>query len=244
MEQFIACSEPADVARMLEPQCMGRLLVTGRTLHEELAPYVALVCFQTWNGLVADVAVQAHYAEILDASDPATLLERRAWLQQVDAETLSAQWRQVAVNRLVQRSSLDGVDLFSALKRAYLASQVPSLMQLPAVVCWMHLLGAIEEQDQAEAKRLMAEALEPLARGTTERNLIWRLQAAHFVDALPALAGCLVGAGVDAGELHAWLETTAAKLADNPSLGRYGPAGDPYHVRSKHLRAILLKSFR
>ena len=52
----------------------------------------------------------------------------REWLVSVDNSTQFGQWRtQTAVARLMTGVSLDGGDLFAAVKRAFLASQVPRL---------------------------------------------------------------------------------------------------------------------
>ena len=59
--------------------------------------------------------------------------------------------------------SMDGTDLFAAVKRAFLASQVPVLAKNEHVVLWMHVLGALEEQDPIQSKLLAAEAWEALA---------------------------------------------------------------------------------
>eukprot|EP00435_Cladocopium_sp_Y103_P000272 s4626_g1.t1 len=67
------------------------------------------------------------------------------------------------VARLMTGVSLDGTDVFAAVKRAFLASQVPSLAKNESVVKWMHVLGALEEQDPLQSKLLAAEAWEALA---------------------------------------------------------------------------------
>lgn len=236
-----------EIASRLYPADLRMLSSASDALRGALAPELVHRCRALWEGLVPVPAVRAHYAEILGVHEPAQLLERRGWLLAKSSATLHSQWREMAVARLMQCSEVDGTDLFCALKRAHLASQVPELAEQPGVICWMHVLGALEEQDPIQAKLLARDALGSLASSTTEANLVWMVQAAHFVDALPEFScWMMAAAGQDAGALcpdaHTlvtWLEALLARLVEEPLFGRYGPPGDPYQVRPRHLRAAL-----
>mmetsp|Transcript_52524 Transcript_52524/g.139937 ORF Transcript_52524/g.139937 Transcript_52524/m.139937 type:complete len:253 (+) Transcript_52524:951-1709(+) len=191
----------------------------------------------------AGAGARLHYAEVLGegAEGAAVLLHRRRWLLEVDEATRFSQWRtETAVARLMNGVSVDAGDLFAALKRAFLASQVACLADGKGVAQWMHVLGAVEEQDPVQARALAGEAWRALAPALAEETLIWAVQTAHFVEALPELAGWLLVAGGPSEErLRGWLRRLEARLRKEPLLGRYGPAGDSSQVRARHLAQIL-----
>mmetsp|Transcript_63449 Transcript_63449/g.185513 ORF Transcript_63449/g.185513 Transcript_63449/m.185513 type:complete len:151 (-) Transcript_63449:15-467(-) len=136
--------------------------------------------------------------------------------------------------------TLDGSDLFSALKRSFLASQVPALAEAPGTVRWMHVLGAAEEQDPVQARALAREAWGALAHKLTQENVLWAAQAAHFADALGGLCGwLLVDGGPGPPELLAWLRGLEGRLQDMPAVGRYGPAGDSSQLRARHVARLV-----
>jgi len=164
----------------------------------------------------------------------------REWLVSVDQTTQFGQWRtQTAVARLMTGVSLDGGDLFAAVKRAFLASQVPRLAGNSAVILWMHVLGALEEQDPIQSKLLACEAWEGLARFD---NFLWVCQTAHFVNAIDEMdRWMLVQGGPSIAELLHWFNVLEQQLQDSPLTGRYGPAGDPSQLRSRHLTKLMQK---
>ena len=83
---------------------------------------------------VPDDAARAHYQELFGTCEVERLLDMRKWLAAVDGATQFGQWRtQTAVARLMTGVALDGRDLFAAVKRAFLASQVPRLAASPQV---------------------------------------------------------------------------------------------------------------
>ena len=140
-------------------------------------------------------AAQMHYRQLFESrvTDGATdsalqLLQKRRLLLKVDQATQFGQWRtQTAVARLMTGVSMDGCDLFSAVKRAFLASQVPLLAKNQHVILWMHVLGALEEQDPIQSKVLAEEAWGSLWEEVDAENdpsvlLLW-LQTVHFVNA-------------------------------------------------------------
>jgi len=222
------------------------------------------------------IAAQAHYLQLFEtetqisqtlddtASVSVHILSMRRLLLQVDEATQFGQWRtQTAVARLMTGVSLDGTDLFAAVKRAYLASQVPALAKNKNVVLWMHVLGALEEQDPIQSKVLAAEAWEALAsqlhdhldhkvRGVKHGNdlipeaafpsllLLW-MQTVHFVNALDDRVEMWVNSNCTARQqlqLYRGLQTLEQHLDQAPMLGRYGPSGDSSQLRSRHIAKI------
>jgi len=240
-ELLIGCHSAA-IAVFLPARCTGSLRAAGRGACAELAPHVTDRCSQALQQAVPDAAARAHYCALLGSPDGAlALLGRRRWLLEVDAATQFSQWRtETAVARLMNGVALDGSDLFSALKRAFLASQVPKLAGSPCVVKWMHVLGAAEEQDPVQAKLLSSEAWGALAHAVTEENVLWAVQAAHFADALEGLSSwLLVSGGPSASELLVWLRRLERRLRDSPAQGRYGPAGDSSQLRARHVAGLV-----
>ncbi|CAE8586322.1 unnamed protein product [Polarella glacialis] len=204
---------------------------------------------------------RCHYQDLLGSTDEATLLRRRKSLLDIDNLTQSVpqfqqaphlklalplldQWRtHTAVARLMNNVPLDGRDLFAALKRVFLASQIKELEESPCVILWMHVLGAVEEQDPVQSKRLAAEAFEALASSITLENIHWPVQAAHFVDAMTVVDEWLPAAsgGPSLSDLADWLHTLMERMQDEPSLGRYGPAGDTMQLRPRHLQQLVTR---
>lgn len=166
------------------------------------------------------------------------LLCRRRWLGTVKEMTQFSQWRaETAVVRLMHGVDLDGKDIFAALRRAFLASQVPVLAKMEGVASWMHVLGAVEEQDPLQAKALAREAWAVLA--VTEESLIWLVQTAHFVDDIQDLRTWFEECGLDLCETRPWLEALKRRLEAAPALGRYGPVGDSSQLRARHLSKAI-----
>ena len=131
--------------------------------NQDATPYLKRRCHAFLQKLVPYTA-QVHYQQLFNSADENQLLCMRQWLVNVDESTQFGQWRtQTAVARLMTGVSMDGTDLFAAVKRAFLASQVPVLAKNEHVVLWMHVLGALEEQDPIQSKLLAAEAWEALA---------------------------------------------------------------------------------
>ena len=161
-----------------------RLRATSRSLCNDAEPHLRLRSRAFLEKMVPDAAARMHYQEIFESSDENSLLLMRQWLVNVDDATRFGQWRtQTAVARLMTGVSMDASDLFAAVKRAYLASQVPCLSNKKHVVLWMHVLGALEEQDPIQSKLMAAEAWEALATEIKEHTVLWVIQSAHFVSA-------------------------------------------------------------
>ncbi|CAK0852824.1 unnamed protein product [Prorocentrum cordatum] len=224
----------------------GRLRATGRELGAQAAPIAAALCREALAATGAGAGARLHYAEVLGegAEGAAVLLHRRRWLLEVDEATRFSQWRtETAVARLMNGVSVDAGDLFAALKRAFLASQVACLADGKGVAQWMHVLGAVEEPTAGPRAGPGAggRGVEGAGAGAGGgETLIWAVQTAHFVEALPELAGWLLVAGGPSEErLRGWLRRLEARLRKEPLLGRYGPAGDSSQVRARHLAQIL-----
>eukprot|EP00931_Biecheleriopsis_adriatica_P122681 TRINITY_DN97692_c0_g1_i1.p1 TRINITY_DN97692_c0_g1~~TRINITY_DN97692_c0_g1_i1.p1 ORF type:complete len:261 (-),score=64.38 TRINITY_DN97692_c0_g1_i1:39-821(-) len=240
----VLLSAQADVVlQCLPDSCVGCLRATGHSLSTELQPHIARRLQSAWQQLVPSAAARSHYEEILGCCEDGLLLYRRRWLVGVDKATQYDQWRTpTAVARLMNGVSLDGGDLFAALKRAFLASQVPELAEHKSVVCWMHVLGAVEEQDPIQSKIFSGEAWEALASQLTQETAHWPLQTAHFVDALGDFEKwLLVENGPSAAKLTQWLEKTAVQMEQSPIFGRYGPAGDSSQLRPRHVARIIAR---
>jgi len=232
----------AILAALLPARLLGSLRVADRTAHSEFTPAATALCRSALDHVVPDAAVREHYRGILGPLDsPMLLMSRRRWLLAVDEATQFSQWRtETAVARLMNGVSMDGGDLFAALKRSFLASQVPNLASSPIVVRWMHVLGAVEEQDPVQAKLLAAEAWTELAGTVDGESLVWVLQAAHFVDSLSDIGSWLLDDGRhEASTLLAWLQALERMLKETPSAGRYGPAGDSSQLRARHVSAVV-----
>jgi len=237
------------IAKYLSLDAQRKLMFVSKALQGELSPYMHQLSVETLYRLVPEPFVRVHYAEMLGVSEPAAILERRGWLVAKGSDTQWQQWQAMSVVRLVQRADIDGSDVFCAVKRAYFASQVPALACLPGVILWMHVLGALEEQDHIQALRLAAEAMRMLVSTTSEENVIWRVQAAHFLEALSDLPTWMcdihigptgeVAPSLDAIVLNSWLEALLARIKVTPTAGRYGPPGDPYQIRARHLQKVL-----
>lgn len=241
-----SCGGPAalpltQIASFLPAGPLAQMRVCSAESRQELAPHVAATCAGLWEDVVEDSLARLHYREVLGASDAMLLLARRRWLCDVDEATKFSQWRtESPVARLMHGVRMDDGDLFSALRRAYLASQVPALAERPGVAEWMHVLGALEEQDPVQAVLLSGEAWRPLAAAMSEQTLLWAVEAFHFVDGLESLAEWLVGEGGMGGpELLTWLTALVQRLEREPTAGRYGPAGDTQQVRARHLAEPL-----
>lgn len=169
MELFLVCLEP--ILQFSEFREIQQMQNSSRCLYRDAKNHLKIRCQSVLKGLPH--AAQMHYHQLFDddcdcsdSSDSSALriLLRRQLLIDVDDATQFGQWRtQTAVARLMTGVSLDGMDVFAAVKRAFLASQVVSLSRKKHVVSWMHVLGALEEQDPLQAKRLAAEAWEALA---------------------------------------------------------------------------------
>eukprot|EP00441_Pelagodinium_beii_P035611 CAMPEP_0197643566 /NCGR_PEP_ID=MMETSP1338-20131121/16838_1 /TAXON_ID=43686 ORGANISM="Pelagodinium beii, Strain RCC1491" /NCGR_SAMPLE_ID=MMETSP1338 /ASSEMBLY_ACC=CAM_ASM_000754 /LENGTH=256 /DNA_ID=CAMNT_0043216831 /DNA_START=46 /DNA_END=813 /DNA_ORIENTATION=+ len=227
----------SSLEQFLSSQSLSRIQESSPNLAAELTPFMNLRRHDEWTVAVSIACARQHFEEILNSDNEGTLLCRRRCLVRVDQGTQLEQWRTpTAVARLMNGVSMDGSDLFAALKRTFLASQVPSFEKLPAVVYWMHVLGAIEEQDPVQSKLLAAEAFSTLASDgqISEGNVHWAVQAAHFVDDLDNFSGwLLVEGGPSVQELTAWLAGLDSCMGASPNLGRYGPAGDTSQLRSR-----------
>mmetsp|Transcript_8382 Transcript_8382/g.15281 ORF Transcript_8382/g.15281 Transcript_8382/m.15281 type:complete len:249 (-) Transcript_8382:121-867(-) len=215
--------------------------VAADRLSQEGYLHLEMRCRAVLHKLVPDANAREHFRKLFGCSDDQTLLYMRQLLVGVDQATQFGQWRtQTAVARLMTGVSLDGGDLFAAVKRAFLASQVPRLANNAAVVLWMHVLGALEEQDPVQSKLLACEAWESLAGEVSKDNFVWVAQTAHFVNALDEVDQWLaVSEGPSSGELLAWFNVLELQLHKAPSLGRYGPAGDSSQLRPRHLAKTL-----
>lgn len=208
------------------------------SMCRDLASCVESICRDLWESAVADDLVRRHYQELLGVSTPMELLCRRRWLNDVVNATQFSQWRtETAVARLMHGVHIDGRDLFAALRRAFLASQVPLLARADSVVNWMHVLGAVEEQDPMQRKVMAGEAWAAMSQVVTEETLIWPVQTAHFVDG--GLKAWFEGSDLDLCELRSWLQGLQSRLEATPALGRYGPAGDSSQVRPRHLSRLI-----
>ena len=207
--------------------CIHNVGAATSRLCEEAQLHVKVRCAAVLRQLVPDRAAREHFRELFGCNDDQSLLCMRKWLVGVDNSTQFGQWRtQTAVARLMTGVSLDGADLFAAVKRAFLASQVPRLASNPAVVLWMHVLGALEEQDPVQSKFLAQEAWEGLAGQVRQENFVWVAQTAHFVNAMDEVDRWMVVAGgPSAAELLAWFNILDKQLLGSPAVGRYGPAG-------------------
>lgn len=171
MELFLVCLEP--ILQFSEFREIQQMQSSSRCLSRDAKNHLKIRCRSVLKGLPH--AAQMHYRQLFDCDDcddcsdssdssAFRILLRRQLLIDVDEATQFGQWRtQTAVARLMTGVSLDGTDVFAAVKRAFLASQVVSLSRKKDVVSWMHVLGALEEQDPLQAKRLAAEAWEALA---------------------------------------------------------------------------------
>ena len=165
MELFLVCLEP--ILQFSEFREVQKMQSSSRCLFRDAKEHLKIRCQSVLKGLPH--AAQVHYRQLFDCDDCSDssafrILLRRQLLIDVDEATQFGQWRtQTAVARLMTGVSLDGTDVFAAVKRAFLASQVLSLSRAKHVVSWMHVLGALEEQDPLQAKRLAAEAWEALA---------------------------------------------------------------------------------
>mmetsp|Transcript_25696 Transcript_25696/g.80099 ORF Transcript_25696/g.80099 Transcript_25696/m.80099 type:complete len:256 (-) Transcript_25696:41-808(-) len=241
-EELLLGCHTAAVVGCLHPRCLGSLRAAGHGASLALTPHTVRLCREALERSVKDSAARVHYREILGTEeDPIAFMCRRRWLLVVDEATRFSQWRtETAVARLMTGVPLDGDDLFAALKRTFLASQVASLADAPGTVRWMHVLGAVEEQDPVQAKVLAREAWGALAHTVTAENVLWAVQAAHFADALGCLCGwLLVDGGPAPARLLAWLRALGERLQDAPAAGRYGPAGDSWQVRARHVATVV-----
>ncbi|CAE8715003.1 unnamed protein product [Polarella glacialis] len=233
-----------EVVRFLSHQAVGFIRTAGVAFREETAPLWTSACHSAFREAVKDPCARCHYQDLLGSTDEATLLRRRKSLLDIDNLTQLDQWRtHTAVARLMNNVPLDGRDLFAALKRVFLASQIKELEESPCVILWMHVLGAVEEQDPVQSKRLAAEAFEALASSITLENIHWPVQAAHFVDAMTVVDEWLPAAsgGPSLSDLADWLHTLMERMQDEPSLGRYGPAGDTMQLRPRHLQQLVTR---
>mmetsp|Transcript_82957 Transcript_82957/g.216169 ORF Transcript_82957/g.216169 Transcript_82957/m.216169 type:complete len:254 (-) Transcript_82957:46-807(-) len=232
------------ISGFLNVQVVGRLRATSRSMGADLALHMETSALQAWES-IAGPLTNAHYQELFGSSQIVKLLCQRRCLYNVNAATQFSQWRtETAVARLMQGVDLDAGDLFSCLRRACLASQLCGLEKTLPVVHWMHVLGAVEEQDPVQAKLLAGEAWRAMAPLVTKQTVLWPVQTAHFVDDLCSLGHWLLRAkdgsgGPDAPELLSWLGALACQLETTPALGRYGPAGDTSQVRARHLTKLM-----
>ena len=163
---------PVHLELILQFLLVGEIqeLRSSRSLSQDAKPYLKRRCHAFLQKLVP-YAAQLHYQQLFNSSDENQLLCMRQLLVNVDESTQFGQWRtQTAVARLMTGVSMDGTDLFAAVKRAFLASQVPVLAKNEHVVLWMHVLGALEEQDPIQSKLLAAEAWEALASQLGEND--------------------------------------------------------------------------
>lgn len=243
MEDLLRGFHTTTVATCLSPPCLGCLRLASRGVRAELNSYIAAICHKALEAAVPAELARDHYREVLGVSEAIAVLSRRRWLQQAIAATTWSQWRtETAVARLMIGVRVDESDLFSALKRAFLASQVPSLANSPGVVRWMNVLGAVEEQDPLLMKLLAREAWEAVIGevGVASQTLLWVVQHAHFVAALDDVGSwLLVKGGPSIEELTGWLQSLKQRLEENPSAGRYGPPGDTSQVRATHVSRIM-----
>ena len=198
--------------------CIHTLRVAASGLWQEADEHVQARCRAILQELVPDKAAREHFRELFGCSNDQALLCMRQWLVSVDSSTQFGQWRtQTAVARLMTGVSLDGADLFAAVKRAFLASQEPRLAGNEAVVLWMHVLGALEEQDPVQSKMLAHEAWESLAGQVRQENFLWVAQTAHFVNAMDEVSSWMVVAGGPTkSELLAWFNFLDKQLQDFP----------------------------
>lgn len=162
MELFPVYLEP--ILQFAEFREIQQMQSASRCLSRDAKKHLKTRCQSVLKDLPH--AAQMHYRQLFDCDDSSAfyILSMRQLLIDVDQATQFGQWRtQTAVARLMTGVSLDGTDVFAAVKRAFLASQVPSLAKNESVVKWMHVLGALEEQDPLQSKLLAAEAWEALA---------------------------------------------------------------------------------
>ncbi|CAE7355940.1 unnamed protein product [Symbiodinium natans] len=232
-----------DFLQYLPLACVHSVKATAQRLAQEGELHVKRRCQRVLEKLVPDHVARDHFRELFGCCDDQHLLCMRQWLVSVDNSTQFSQWRtQTAVARLMTGVSLDGADLFAAVKRAFLASQVPRLAGNPAVILWMHVLGALEEQDPIQSKLLACDAWESLAGQVSQENFIWVAQTAHFVNAIDELDRWMVVAGGPSlTQLLKWFKILEQQLQDSPVSGRYGPAGDSSQLRSRHLAKMMQK---
>lgn len=222
----------------LAPCSACSLAASSAMLHRDLAPSIEQMSRDEWDTLVCDELVRANYREILGTPLPRELVRRRGWLSSVVRTTELSQWQTVSdVLRLMHQVDLDATDLFAALRRTFLASQVAALAENAGVVHWMHILGAVEEQDPLQSKLLAREAW--AAMGVTQESLLWAVQTAHFVDDVIGLGSWFSESGLEPQKLQAWLQALQVELSARPALGRYGPAGDSQQVRPRHLTRLI-----
>mmetsp|Transcript_15862 Transcript_15862/g.55186 ORF Transcript_15862/g.55186 Transcript_15862/m.55186 type:complete len:251 (+) Transcript_15862:37-789(+) len=232
-------------ARCLEPLALGRLRAAGRGVAADLSTHARVIIDEVLTTSVPDPLARLHYEEMFGSCVPGILLRRR-WLLEIDSATQHHQWRaESSVARLMQGVNLDGGDFFCSLRRAYLAAQVPSLAKSVVVVHWMHILGAVEEQDPVQAKWMSQQAWREVASSITAETVLWCVQSAHFIDDLSGLPFWLVVGGEDGrggptrSLLLAWLESLVCKLESRPALGKYGPEGNSSQVRARHLSKVM-----
>lgn len=232
----------AALCSCLAAPCLSAFRVASQGCHCEITPCAVAQSEQELQNTVADEAVRQHYRELLGVDDAIRLLHRRQWLLSVDASTTYAQWRtHTAVARLMNGVPLDGVDLFAALRRAYLASQVPALADSAGVVRWMHVLDAVEETDPVQAQHYAAEAWRALAHTVTAHSFLWAAQTAHFLSSMSDLHKWLLAdEGIDAQKLHSLLEALEGRLESTPSFGQYGPKYDSHILRARHVAKLKM----
>jgi len=243
MEELLVGPHASTVATCLSPPCLGYVRLGNRSVRAAVQPHVLAIVSEALEAVVPNATAREHYRQILDVENAMAILTRRRWLQEVNAATTFSQWRtETAVARLMIGAEMDGFDFFSALKRAFLASQVPALATTPGVIRWMNVLGAAEEQDPVQMRLLAREAWEAVVgeTGLAEEAVLWVVQHAHFVDALDDAGGWLmVRGGPSHEEVTAFLEALKKRLEEAPSAGRYGPPGDPSYVKAMHVRKAL-----
>jgi len=238
--------QTANISACLAAQSLCEFRTCDKSYCKDASRSLASWCEKVLSDASIDDTSREHYKQLLDVQGTGVgalmlLLSRRRWLMAVDAETTWAQWRtQTPVDRLIHGVYPEGKDLFSALRRTLLASQVPELAETPGVVRWMHVVDAMEETDQIYARIAAAEAWRALAPMVTLESLLWALQTAHFLDALPDLCGWFTAdGGVDAEQLRTWLKAWAEQLQTTPALGRYGPPDDLRMVKARHVSRLI-----
>jgi len=240
VEDFLSGVQAFAILQYLPIPDAAGLSAASRAVSVQSSADLAERARCTFNGVVPIRLAQQNYQAIFRTSNPGRILKERRRLVGVDNATRFAQWRtETAVARLMTGVPMDGGDLFATLKRTFLASQVPDYSKVTPVVHWMHVLGAVEEQDPVQAKLQGREAWQSLAHSVTKDSLLWALQTAHFVDAFNEFPNwLLVDGGPTADELVEWLEALEQRLQVEPASGRYGPAADSSQLRGRHVAKI------
>jgi len=243
MEDVLLGHSSAAVVDCLPLSCSSSLRTVARASCAEISPHIIAVCGRLLDEAVPDKAAQEHLRILLDVSDVRAVLHRRRWLLDMDAATTYKQWKteRPSTAQMTNGVSLDGGDLFAALKRTLFASKVPALSETPAVVHWMHVLGAIEEQDIG----LAAEAWAELAPTLSKDNLVWVVQSAHFMDAIDNVGGWLsegwlsTAGGPSNEEVAEWLQALESRLKMSPGQGRYGPESNSSQLRARSVAKLI-----